>query len=73
MTNSEFEKYLKYENYQQPHNILKNILLDKLIIQISLPPDARFLDIGCGRGKMLVKMAERGYKGIGVDLQDISV
>ncbi len=73
LTDSNFERYLEYDKYPQPHVILTDILLDKLITRACLSLDARFLDIGCGRGSMLVRMAKRGYQGVGLDLQDICI
>jgi 2-polyprenyl-3-methyl-5-hydroxy-6-metoxy-1,4-benzoquinol methylase len=73
LADSDFERYVEYDEYPKPHCILGNILLDRLITRACLPPDARFLDIGCGRGSMLVRMAERGYQGVGIDLQPICV
>jgi 2-polyprenyl-3-methyl-5-hydroxy-6-metoxy-1,4-benzoquinol methylase len=70
---SEFEKYTEYLKYPFPHVIYYEYLIDRLIARMDLPPDASFLDIGCGTGSLLVKMGSRGYKGIGIDLEDLSV
>lgn len=37
------------------------------------PPAGRALDVGCGTGFLLERLAERGYSGVGVDLSPESV
>src|SRR5687768_2177284 len=32
------------------------------------PPPARILDAGCGTGRVAIRLAERGYDCVGVDL-----
>ncbi|MFW6115834.1 MAG: class I SAM-dependent methyltransferase, partial [Chloroflexota bacterium] len=32
-----------------------------------LPPDGRVLDVGCGRGDMLLALEQRGIPGMGID------
>jgi len=73
ITEKEFRTYLEFDKYRQPHVALLNILFDKHMTRANLPPGARFLDIGCGRGTVLERMAERGFAGMGIDLQEICV
>lgn len=73
LPDEEFEKYTEYLKYPFPHVIYYEYLIDRLIARMNLPPDASFLDIGCGTGSLLVKMGSLGYKGIGIDLEDLSV
>ncbi len=68
---SQYQEYLELDNYPQPHVIMKDILINKLITKSGLPRESRFLDIGCGRGRILKMLAARGFKGVGIDLQDI--
>lgn len=37
---------------------------------VSLPPGARVLDVGCGRGRHAVSFARRGYRVTGMDLSE---
>ena len=37
------------------------------LITTWLPPSGRVLDVGCGSGRMLTALAERGISGIGID------
>jgi len=43
--------------------------LDKLFLLLDLVPNSRVLDIGCGKGESLIRLAELfNISGIGVDL-----
>ena len=37
------------------------------------PPQGRVLDVGCGTGFLLERLAERGFSGVGIDLSPESV
>jgi SAM-dependent methyltransferase len=41
--------------------------LDALLDGVALPAAGRALDIGCGKGDLLVRLAQRGLGGVGVD------
>jgi ubiquinone/menaquinone biosynthesis C-methylase UbiE len=42
--------------------------LDRVIELLDLPPDARVLDAGCGKGELLIRVVKRwNARGIGVD------
>ena len=50
-------------------NPLSSQKLDELVDLLDLPVGARVLDIACGKGEMLVRLAERyGIEGVGVDI-----
>jgi SAM-dependent methyltransferase len=50
-------------------NPLSSAKLDELVELLNLRPDARVLDIGCGKAELLIRLAERYSAGaIGVDL-----
>ena len=43
--------------------------LDELVELLELPPGARIVEVACGKGELLVRLAERyGVLGLGVDL-----
>ncbi len=43
--------------------------LDTLIEALELPPGARVLDLACGKGELLIRIAERyPIRAVGVDL-----
>ncbi len=68
---SQYQEYLELDKYPQPHVIMKDILIDKLITRSGLSEGAQFLDIGCGRGRILKMLLDRGFNGVGIDYQDI--
>jgi len=68
---SRYQEYLELDNYPQPHVIMKDILINKLITKSGLLYKSRFLDIGCGRGRILKMLLDRGFKGVGIDTQDV--
>lgn len=71
---SQYQKYLELDSYPQPHMIIKDILIKKLIAKSGLPKSSHFLDFGCGRGRILKIMADRGFQnGLGIDMQDICI
>jgi ubiquinone/menaquinone biosynthesis C-methylase UbiE len=51
--------------YVSPLSMAK---VEQVLSMLELPRDARVLDVGCGKGEMLVRLAERwGAHGVGVD------
>lgn len=40
---------------------------DELLDQLDLAPGARILDVGCGVGRILVPLVQRGFRAVGVD------
>lgn len=68
---SRYQEYLELDRYPQPHVIMKDILINKLITRSGLSYNAQFLDIGCGRGRILKMLSDRGLKGVGIDFQDV--
>jgi ubiquinone/menaquinone biosynthesis C-methylase UbiE len=62
----------KYYDIIHRHHALMNPVdeekFDDLIDLLQLPRAARVTDIGCGKGEMLIRLAEKyGIRGIGVD------
>jgi SAM-dependent methyltransferase len=51
------------------HNPLDPVVVDEVLDVAGLGPDDRAVDLGCGPGELLVRLAERiGCGGLGVDL-----
>lgn len=52
-------------------NPLSPARLDEVVELLDLPPGALVLDVGCGRGEALIRIAERwGSGGLGIDLHE---
>ena len=52
----------------------KGTLLWRLQIFRSLvPPSARVLDVGCGRGRCTFALAEAGYQAVGIDVSERAI
>lgn len=62
---------MELDDYPQPHVIMKDILIKKLILRTGLPKGSRFLDIGCGRGRIMDMLLTFGFGGVGIDTQKI--
>ncbi|MFO1541398.1 MAG: SAM-dependent methyltransferase, partial [Chloroflexota bacterium] len=41
--------------------------LDAVLADLPVEPASRVLDIGCGKGELLVRLAARGASGVGID------
>jgi SAM-dependent methyltransferase len=47
--------------------------LDEMIRLLDLPPEPRALDIGCGKGELLLRLGERQPRGRGAGLRGVGV
>ena len=56
------------------HNPLDPAVVDEVLEVAGLAPDDRAVDLGCGPGELLVRLAERkGCGGLGVDLAEAQI
>lgn len=51
-------------------NRLNAAMLDRILRTIAPPPEARFLDAGCGVGAHTIAIAQRGFDCTGVDISE---
>ena len=49
------------------------LFLDRLLVELQPKPNARMLDLACGKGRYSIYLAEKGYSVIGVDLSVKSI
>ena len=69
----------KIENETYPetpskiHSDISNTMIDFLVDNISLSPNTKILDVGCGQGVALTKFKEKGFNAIGITLNDTDV
>jgi len=54
-----------YDNYHRGNRLFE---LDRRFLEEVLPPRGHILDIGCGTGRILVYLKEKGYTVAGIDL-----
>ena len=47
---------------------LNDLLLERVLRLVAPPPAARFLDAGCGVGDHTIRIAQRGFRCVGVDI-----
>lgn len=68
----------KYYDIVHKHHSLMNPIdegrLDDLLDLLALAPGASVIDIGCGKGEMLIRLVEKyKVKGVGIDLSPYSI
>ncbi|MBN2132821.1 MAG: class I SAM-dependent methyltransferase [Sedimentisphaerales bacterium] len=47
-----------------------DLILDRVLARTSPPPDALFLDAGCGPGHHALRIAGKGYRCVGLDISE---
>src|SRR4051794_23899667 len=56
------------------HNPLEPERVDEVVAWAGLAPGARVLDVGCGAGELLIRLAERfGTGGLGTDAAEVQI
>lgn len=58
------------EWYPTPSYLLKRKVILDFLLTVSI---SDFLEVGCGAGDLLVALAARGYRGVGIDLSEDAV
>jgi SAM-dependent methyltransferase len=65
------DRWKYYDIIHQRHSVMNPVdetKLERLYDLLELKPNARVIDIGCGKGEMLIRLAEKyDIKGLGID------
>lgn len=65
------DRWKYYDIIHQRHSLMNPVdetRLERLYDLLELKPNARVIDIGCGKGEMLIRLAEKyQIKGLGID------
>ncbi|TMI13732.1 methyltransferase domain-containing protein [Candidatus Bathyarchaeota archaeon] len=65
------DRWKYYDIIHQRHSVMNPVnetKLERLYDLLELKPNARAIDIGCGKGEMLMRLAEKyDIKGLGID------
>jgi ubiquinone/menaquinone biosynthesis C-methylase UbiE len=67
------EIHSRWESVYRSPPILKRFndrVMDRILKELIVPRNALFLDAGCGVGDHSLRIADRGYRCIGVDLSE---
>lgn len=56
--------------FKAPRYLLRKLNILYVVKQL---PVNTFIDVGCGAGELACSLAERGYKGVGVDFSDEAI
>jgi len=65
------DRWKYYDIIHQRHSVMNPLdetKLERLYDLLEMKPNARVIDIGCGKGEMLIRLAEKyNIKGLGID------
>jgi SAM-dependent methyltransferase len=65
----DYEPSLKHLKHVVPYQPVPARSFRYLMRQLMLPPDSVFVDVGCGKGRALLLVADRGFKRlVGIDI-----
>ncbi len=77
MSDGKMDRWKFYDITHRRHTLCNPISLSKLddvIVLLGLKPGARVVDIACGKGELLARLAERyDISGVGVDLSPFCI
>jgi len=74
----DFSERMLHEHLTQDHDLASRraVQIDahvKRILDLIAPPPGRVLDLACGPGLYLTRLAQAGYRGVGVDFSPASI
>ncbi|MDP3800430.1 MAG: class I SAM-dependent methyltransferase [bacterium] len=52
---------------------ISHSFLDELLKHINLQENSKILDIGCGTGDLVIKLAKKGFQSTGLDISNIAL
>jgi SAM-dependent methyltransferase len=68
-----FDTTYYHELYKNRDNNEASLFIDKLVKKIKPPSNSNMLDIGCGKGRHAIQLANLGFDVTGIDLSKASI
>jgi len=65
--------YNEYWSHEAPPDTDPRTPRRLQIFRSLVPPSARVLDVGCGRGRCTLALAEAGYRAVGIDVSERAI
>ena len=67
MSGSHFDEIAEVYDESLPAHVVEHYLAKRTAYVAALCPPGRVLDVGCGTGALAARLADRGYRVVGVD------
>ncbi len=68
-----FDTTYYHELYKNRDNTEASLFIDKLVKKLNPATDSKMLDIGCGKGRHAIQLANLGFDVTGIDLSKASI
>jgi 2-polyprenyl-3-methyl-5-hydroxy-6-metoxy-1,4-benzoquinol methylase len=68
-----FDTTYYHELYKNRDTSEASLFIDKLVKKLNPTTDSKMLDIGCGKGRHAIQLANLGFDVTGIDLSQASI
>ncbi len=68
-----FDTPFYHQLYKDRNDVEAQNFIDNLFLELSIPSDAKVLDIACGKGRHSIYMERKGFEVTGIDLSGNSI